>query len=366
MMKRVQTKRQTGRWLKQMLEKSGPTYVKIGQFISNRPDLFGKELSDEVLSLQNKTETFILEETFPNSIRINRNPIASASIAQIHKGVLNDGRLVVVKVKRPDVDKQLIEEISGIRTVLDFFQFFIPEMKSLSEWFRDFEKTVIDELDFINEVKNIQIFEQMYNYDDDILIPRVIKEMSNEKYVVMEYVPSKPLKTTENPLKISENLMNMFIEQILYNGVIHGDLHAGNMGITKDDKIVLYDFGNVIRIPEYYQIAMRRVIQVVQNRDSKGLLESMEQMGMEILDRPAAQEFTKKFFSYVDTLDPKSFSYTKTDIMVPIKLDNITLTILRTYSLVEGVCTDIYAQFTYEQVIQNNLELLILDSFFNS
>lgn len=365
MMKRVQTKKQTGRWLKQMLEKSGPTYVKIGQFIGNRPDLFGKELSEEVVSLQNKAETFTLEETIPKNIKVNNKPIASASIAQVHKGKLNDGRIVVIKVKRPGVDKQLLEEITSIRNLLNFITVFLPEMKSLSEWFGDFEKTVIDELDFLNEVKNIQLFEKIYNYDDDITIPRVIKDLSNERFVVMEYIPSNPIKTAQNPLKTSENLMSMFIEQILYNGIIHGDLHAGNMGITRDDKIVLYDFGNVIRIPEYYQKAMKRVIQVVQNRDSKGLLESMEQMGMEILDRPAAQEFTKKFFTYVDTLDPKSFSYSNTDIMVPIKLDNTTLTILRTYSLVEGVCKDIYPQFTYEQIIQNNLELLVIDRIFD-
>ena len=159
--------------------------------------------------------------------------------------------------------------------------------------------------------------------------------------------------------------MNIFIEQILYHGIIHGDLHAGNLGISEDQKIVMYDFGNVIRIPDFYQKAMRDVLVACQQRSSKNLLKAMTSMGMKIRDKQAAKNFANKFFVYLDTLDPSSFEYTQKDIMVPIELDPITLTIIRTYSLVEGLCKEIYPQFTYENIIQQNMELLTIEQFIN-
>ena len=84
---------------------------------------------------------------------------------------------------------------------------------------------------------------------------------------------------------------------------------------------------------------------------------------MKIRDDKAAKNFANKFFVYLDTLDPSSFEYTQKDIMVPIELDPITLTIIRTYSLVEGLCKDIYPQFTYENIIQQNIELLTIEQF---
>lgn len=155
--------------------------------------------------------------------------------------------------------------------------------------------------------------------------------------------------------------MNTFVEQILYNGIIHGDLHAGNLGVVENDVIIMYDFGNVIHIPDFYQKAMREVLIACQNRDVNALLTAMTHMKMKIRNVKAAKNFAKQFFVYLDTLDTKSFNYTQDDIMVPIELDTITLTIIRTHSLVEGICKDIYPQFNYEKLIQTNIELLAIE-----
>lgn len=373
MMKTTSTKRETGRWLRKTLESSGPTYIKIGQFIGNRPDLFGKEISDEVSKLQNQATgiTFIPEK--PKGIyKMDQTPVASASIAQVHKGILKDGRIVALKIKRPGVDYQLKRELDDIRIAFDLSRMFNSEFTLLQSWFSDFEKTVLDELDFSKEIDNIQLFLEMYKGNSEIRIPRVLKELSNTNHIIMEYLPSDPIKTCKNPMLISETLMNTFIEQILYNGVIHGDLHAGNLGVSLDkgspldEKIVMYDFGNVIRIPDFYQKAMRDVLVACQNRNSNALLKAMSDMGMKIRDRKAAKTFADKFFVYLDTLDPTSFSYTQDDIMVPIELDTITLTIIRTHSLVEGICKEIYPQFNYESLIQQNIELLTIEQFIST
>ncbi len=355
-------KQTSGKWLKRTLEESGPTYIKIGQFIGNRPDLFGKDVSDELSKLQNQTTTTTFNALKPKGVQyMDPVPLASASIAQVHLGKLGDGRLVAIKIKRPNVDTDLKEELRDIKGILNISKLFMTEMSLLSDWFEDFEKNIADELDFSKEVSNIQFFYDMYRYNKNVRVPRVVPELSGRDHIVMEYLPSESIKTCENPIAISENLMNTFIEQILYNGVIHGDLHAGNIGVRGENQIVMYDFGNVIRIPEFYQKAMRNVLVASQNRDTQNLLRAMSDMGMVIKDISAAENFTNKFFMYLDTLDPKSFTYTQDDIMVPIELDTITLTILRTSSLVEGICKEIYPQFTYEQVIQQNIELLAIE-----
>lgn len=360
-------RRSAGRWLKKTLESSGPTYIKIGQFIGNRPDIFGNEISDEVSKLQNQTSITFEAEKPPGVHKMEPKPVASASIAQVHKGKLKDGRVVAVKIKRPNVNDQLSRELGDIRVAFELSKMFNSEFTLLTNWFGDFEKTVLNELDFEKEVENIQFFSNMYKENQIIRVPRVLKELSGKDHIVMEYLESNPIKTCKNPMVVSENLMNTFIEQILYNGVIHGDLHAGNLGVSKDsslsEQIIMYDFGNVIRIPEFYQKAMRRVLVACQNRNSTELLDAMSAMGMKIRDAKAAKNFADKFFVYLDTLDPKSFSYTQEDIMVPIELDTITMTIIRTHSLVEGICKDLYPQFNYESLIQQNIELLFIEQF---
>jgi ubiquinone biosynthesis protein len=372
----MNNKKIAGTWLRKTLEDSGPTYIKIGQFIGNRSDLFGKDISDELSKLQNQTKTAFKAPKPKGVYQMDENPIASASIAQVHLGKLSDGRLVAIKIKRPNVDIDLKNELKGIRDTIGMSKMFMSEMSLLSNWFEDFEKTVADELDFSKEVSNIQLFSDIYRYNQNVRVPRVVPELSGKDYIVMEYLPSYPIKKCENPIAVSENLMNTFIEQILYNGVIHGDLHAGNMGVSKsgdlskagelDEQIIMYDFGNVIRIPDYYQQAMRDVLVASQDRNTKGLLKAISDMGMIIKDISAAENFTSKFFVYLDTLDPNSFTYTQDDIMVPIELDTITLTILRTISLVEGICKEIYPKFTYEQVIQQNIELLAIEQFISA
>jgi ubiquinone biosynthesis protein len=364
-MKRMRTSpREMGRWLRRTLEESGPTYIKIGQFVGNRPDIFGSEVSEEVSKLQNQASV-VFKAKKPNGLKkMDQDPIATASIAQVHRGVLFDGRTVAVKIKKPNVDDQLNKELGDIRIAFDFSKMFMNEMSILNGWFDDFEKNVKDELDFMKEIENIKFFHEIYKNHKDVRVPRVVSEFSDKNHIVMEYVPSESIKKCKNPILISENLMNVFIEQILYHGIIHGDLHAGNLGVS-DETIVIYDLGNVIRIPEFYQLAVRKILVACQNRNSKELLDAMTEMGMKIKDMRAAKNFAKQFFVYLDTLDPKSFNYTSEDIMVPIELDTITLTIIRTYSLVEGICKEIYPQFTYERIIQQNIELLTIEQLVN-
>lgn len=364
---KIVPKKQVGPWLRQALDGSGPTYIKIGQFISNRPDIFGKELSSNLAPLRDQV-TAVSFDQFQSKIPagvtdVDPKPIASASIAQVHKAKMK-GRPVVLKFKRPQIDQQIKEDLELIRNGVSVLS-LIPNfgIEFLKPWLNEFERGLRDELDFKREVKNIVMFRDIYRDRSDIKVPRVYPSLSTSDVIVMDYLPSVPI-TRPFP---AERLINMFLEQLLYEGVVHGDLHTGNVGReAKSNALVLYDFGNVIRIKEAYKTAMRDLVYGVQMSNVDTIIENMLKMGMTIRDVDMTKVFIKQYFDYLNTLDISSFRVSDPDMQaraakVPVELDPTTLVILRTYSLLEGLAKELDPKFSYANIINRNIEMLFLD-----
>lgn len=356
-----------GKWLLRALDGAGPTYIKIGQFISNRPDIFGKSLSNDLAPLRNNVTPFdfeIVKDKVPQGItQVDPKPIASASIAQVHRAKLKN-RDVVLKFKRPGIEAQIREDLDLIKNGTSLLS-LIPNfgIESVMPWLKEFERGLMYELDFKREIINISFFRDMYRDREDVKIPRPYSKLSNEDVIVMDYTPSNSII---KPYR-AERLINMFLEQLLYEGVIHGDLHTGNLGKDPNsDALVLYDFGNIIKITEQYQQAIRDFVYGVQNSDVDMVIDNMIKMGMVIRDREVTKIFVKQYFKYLETLDIQSFTVNSPEIRekaskVPVELDTTTLTILRTYSLLEGLCKDLDPTFSYSKIINKNIELLFLD-----
>ncbi len=351
-------------WLRKQFEKSGPTYVKIGQFISSRGDIFGKDLSDEMSLLQDSVESLPWEElqTFVDTSKfeyVNKVALASASVAQIHRARTRNGRDVVLKIKKPKADI-LRSDISSIKACLDALAVFpFLESNKVMPWVEEIDRAISKELDFRNEILNIQNFNTIYRYDDSILTPQVYPSMCTDNVIVMDYVPSSSEGFN------STKVINTFIEQIIFEGVIHGDLHGGNLGF-QGDKLVLYDFGNIIYIDKSYQSAMRKFIMALQMKDTEKTIDAMGQMGMNVRDKNGTRIFIKKFFKYLDTLDITNFKFDPDEIVdkVPVEIDSTTFTIIRSFSLLEGLCKKKNPGFDYNKIFIENMEMLYLDSNF--
>ena len=360
-----------GKWLRRALDGAGPTYVKAGQFISNRPDIFGKEFSRELAPLRDNVTPFDFEQVrnqVPREISdVNPVPFASASIAQVHRAKLKN-KDVVLKIKRPGIEAQIKEDLDLIRSGTSLLN-LIPNfgMDAVMPWLDEFERGLVAELDFRKEVKNISYFRDMYRDRKDIIIPRPYSRLSSNNVIVMDWTPSKPITA---PFK-AERLINMFLEQLLYEGVIHGDLHTGNLGISSEGgktfpPLVLYDFGNIIRVTDKYKTAIRDFVYGVQTKNLDTVMDNMTKMGMVVRDRDVTRIFVKQYFDYLDTLDLSSFTINSPEIRakaskVPVELDPTTLVILRTYSLLEGLAKELDPQFSYEKIITKNIETLFLD-----
>lgn len=354
-----------GPWLRRALDGSGPTYVKIGQFISNRPDIFGKELSRDLAPLRDNVTPFDFEQVrskVPEGVTdVDPKPLASASIAQVHTAKLK-GRKIVLKIKRPGIEAQIKEDLDLIRSGASLLS-LIPNfgMEAVTPWLKEFELGLLAELDFKKEIRNISFFRDVYRDRVDVKIPRPYSKFSTEDIIVMDYTPSEPLVA---PFK-AEQLINMFLEQLLYEGVIHGDLHTGNMGLA-GGALVLYDFGNIIRVTPEYKTAIRDFVYGVQTSNVDEVMDNMVRMGMKVRDREVTKIFVKQYFEYLNTLDLRSFTINSPEIRekaskVPVELDPTTLTILRTYSLLEGLCKQLDPKFSYQKIISKNIEMLFLD-----
>ena len=358
-----------GKWLRRALDGAGPTYVKAGQFISNRPDIFGKELSRELAPLRDNVTPFDFEQVrdqVPKEVSdVNPVPFASASIAQVHRAKLK-GKNVVLKIKRPGIEAQIKEDLDLIRTGTSLLN-LIPNfgMEAIAPWLDEFERGLIAELDFRKEVKNISYFRDMYRDREDIKIPRPYSRLSSNNVIVMDWTPSKPITA---PFK-AERLINMFLEQLLYEGVIHGDLHTGNLGLSGEKSsspLVLYDFGNIIQVTDTYKTAIRDFVYGVQTKNLDTVMDNMTKMGMTVRDREVTRIFVKQYFDYLDTLDLRSFTINSPEIRtkasrIPVELDPTTLVILRTYSLLEGLAKELDPSFSYASIITKNVETLFLD-----
>lgn len=358
-------KKQLGPWLRLALDGSGPTYIKVGQFISNRPDIFGKELSQSLAPLRDNVTPVDFSE-FKNKIPegvtdVDPVPLATASIAQVHRAKLGK-RDVVLKFKRPGIAEIIKEDLGIIKQgarLLTKVPNFGAEF--ITPWLAEFEKGLLAELDFKQELKNISFFRDVYRDRQDVKIPRPYSRLSNDDVIVMDYTPSRPVKVK------AEKLINMFLEQLLYEGVIHGDLHMGNIGADPaSDALVLYDFGNVIRVSPQYKEAIRDFVYGVQTSDVEAVMDNMVRMGMIVRDREVTEIFVKQYFEYLKTLDLRSFTVNSPEIRekaskVPVELDTTTLTILRTYSLLEGLAKELDPTFSYQTIITKNIEMLFLD-----
>lgn len=361
--------KERGKWLRKALDGAGPTYVKAGQFISNRPDIFGEEFSRELAPLRDNVTPFDFEQVkdqMPKEVTdINPIPFASASIAQVHRAKLK-GKNVVLKIKRPGIEAQIKEDLDLIRNGTSLLN-LIPNfgMDAVMPWLDEFERGLITELDFRKEVQNISYFRDMYRDRTDVKIPKPYSRLSSDSVIVMDWTPSKPITA---PFK-AERLINMFLEQLLYEGVIHGDLHTGNLGLAgagKDSPLVLYDFGNIIRITDTYKTAIRDFVYGVQTKNLDTVMDNMTKMGMTVRDREVTRIFVKQYFDYLDTLDLRSFTINSPEIRakaskVPVELDSTTLVILRTYSLLEGLAKELDPEFSYQSIITKNVETLFLD-----
>jgi predicted unusual protein kinase regulating ubiquinone biosynthesis (AarF/ABC1/UbiB family) len=248
------------------LEQLGTTYLKLGQLLSSRPDLLPDVYIEELGKLVDEVPPFpfeqveqIVREDLGEDAfaRLEPEPLAAASIAQIHAALLRDGREVVVKVRRPGVTEQVDTDLDVIRSAVGFLEehFETAQLLQLRALADELEVHLRGELDFVEEASNTELIARLVSEYDDLLVPKVIRPHVTERVFVLERIHGEKIGpghdlAREQAERLARDFFRAYIRQVTVEGVYHADPHRGNVILTEDGRLALLDFGLLGRLDE--------------------------------------------------------------------------------------------------------------------
>jgi ubiquinone biosynthesis protein len=263
------------------LEQLGPTFIKLGQLLSTRGDLLPEPYLEALGRLQDQIEPFSFNEVeqivsaelggriSKLFTEFDREPTAAASLAQVHRARMRDGRMVVVKVQRPGVREIIVKDLEALEEITEFIDAHTEMGKryEFSNMLSELRQSLLRELDFKSEAANLRRLRSSLREFERIIIPEPIEDFTTSRVLTMDYVSGKKI-TTLSPLRLmeldgpelSEDLFRAYLKQILVDGFFHADPHPGNVLITDDDRIAIIDLGMVGHITGSFQENLLRLL----------------------------------------------------------------------------------------------------------
>lgn len=370
-------KRDIAIWMRDKIEDLGPTYIKIGQFVSSRTDIFGSEVTDAFASLRDNikpmspTESVVALQPLLESDEfktIDITPFASASIGQVHHATLKDNTRAIIKIKRKDIDLQVkhdVEFLIGILNVLKFIHF--ENIQDTIDLVKDFEKTVMEEIDFEREINNIKLFSRVYKQRPNVIIPSVYSKLCNSSTIVMEYVESEDLSKFKGDRKeLAYRTMDTFIRQLIDDGIVHGDPHSGNIGVNKTGALVLYDFGNIIKLNQQERHILKEIIYYLLVGNKSGIITAVQTLGIKVLDEALLYKYIDLYIEYLKTIDISQFAIIQQgpQVKLPLKLTEKVFKLIRVYGILEGTCKELDPKFNYFDLLPSYMTDIFFDEDF--
>ena len=295
---RVQIKR--ARWFTNELIKLGSAFIKIGQLLSARPDLIPNTWIQELSKLQDQVPNFSflqVQDTIRDELgskfneidQIIRDPVGSASLAQVHRATLKDGKKVVFKVQRPNLKGLFIIDLGIMQQIAGLLQ----KNKNWSrgrnwvEIAKECRKVLMKELDFNCEAQYAARFRQQFLDDENVEVPEVIWDMSSEKVLCLSYLEGtkisdlEKLQSQEIDLpKIAEIGAISYLKQLVNYGFFHADPHPGNLAVSNEGKLIFYDFGMMGNISNNLQTRLGGMVKAAALRDASSLVSQLQKAGL--------------------------------------------------------------------------------------
>ena len=278
------------------LEELGPTFVKLGQVLSTRPDLIPLTFIEELTKLQDEVPPFPYSEVreiiqaetgkFPEELfeSFDEKPLAAASIGQVHRARLKNGSEVVVKVQRPRIKKTIEIDLEIMLHLAGLMERHLEELQVIqpSRIVEEFARTLEEEIDYTVELSHIERFAKQFEKDDTIRVPRVYRELSTERILTMENIHGikgsdlEALKRGGYDLPLlAERGADLIMKQIFVHGFFHGDPHPGNIFFLPENIICYVDFGMMGRIGRSEREDFADMLMAVVQRNDKKMVEAM-------------------------------------------------------------------------------------------
>ncbi|MBC7111472.1 MAG: AarF/ABC1/UbiB kinase family protein [Methanothermobacter sp.] len=305
--------------LRLVLEELGTTFIKLGQVLSTRADLVGREVAEELAKLQDEAPPFPfedvkrvleselgvpMEEVFAE---FQEEPVASASIGQVHRARLRNGDAVAVKVQRPGIADTVKSDIMLMKYLAKLANDRVPGLRyyNLPGIVAEFERAIRKELDYHQEANNVERFRAMFMDDETVYAPYVYREYSTGKVLTMEYVDG--VKLTDilksdikfNARVIAERGARCYFKQIFIHGFFHADPHPGNILVQKGNVLCFLDFGMMGHLDRSFRDRLAELFILLMNYDVNGIVNQLRYMN--ILTEETDLEEVK--YDIIDLLD---------------------------------------------------------------
>jgi predicted unusual protein kinase regulating ubiquinone biosynthesis (AarF/ABC1/UbiB family) len=308
-----------------MIEMKG-VLIKIGQFLSSRVDILPEEYTDELSKLQDQVPPTpyseiarrVTEELGPIDkifSSFDEEPIASASLGQVHKACLKDGECIVVKVQYPGIEEVIAADIRTLRFVVGILKVLYSQF-NLDVIYSEFSRIIYEELNYLQEGKNAETFARNFEKNPKIKIPMVYWPFTTSKVLALEYIEGIKISDFDeidragiDRKEAGRILAEAYSQMFFSDGLFHGDPHPGNIFVRSGPEIILVDFGMVDRISTPRRQGLRRAFTAIVDRDPLGLVRALVDMDFIPLTKDVQPlvHFVEKMFQKYRDISPSEF-----------------------------------------------------------
>ena len=282
------------------LEAMGPTYIKLGQLLSTRVDLLPPAYTEALTRLQDRVDPFpfadvkqIVEDELGVSIRnafnsFEEEPMAAASLGQVHRATLRSGREVVVKVQRPGIRETIRDDMDALGRLADFADSHtdVGRRYGFGQLLGQFRRSLAGELDYQREAANLTRLRELTAEHPHLLVPEPVPDYTSSRVLTMDFVPGRKV-TDVGPLGLLEvdgeplvrDLFAAYLHMILVDGFLHADPHPGNVLLTPDGRLALIDLGMVATVPPRVQDSIIKLLLAISDADGEEAATVLASMG---------------------------------------------------------------------------------------
>ena len=375
----VKDKAQLGSWTRDQLLELGPTFVKLGQIVSTRGDLYPPEFTSQLESLQDNVppvdydvvKDVVNLEYF---IEFDHVPFKSASIGQVHRAKLKNGKDVIVKVKRPNIYNIMKTDTDNVREIVRFLERIGIDTGNGSEFvLNESIEYLLGESDYTQEIENAMRFRKNMKSVSWVKVPKVYREFCTDDTIVMEYVESDKLTDITNPSvnkkKLCEALINSYVIQTMDKGFFHADPHPGNLGFSPKGKLVFYDFGLIVDLSEELRNGFKQLFKCIINKDTKGIVQVLVTLGVIVpvtSDLCDIELFFESVLGYLETLDGSNFVNDEIAIQLaaekPFVVPSSFIYLAKSFSIIEGICLKLDPEFNYFTYLEPMIKQQFVES----
>lgn len=345
----------------------GPSFIKLAQVLATRSDFFPeaylnefKKIHDDLPPMsQSEFNQVFKDKGFVN---FDKNPVASASIGQVHSAFLKDGTKVAVKLRKFDIQKIVKTDIKIISFLNKIFKplFSHYTKHSLEAVISEFSITILKETSMINELANLKKFSKMYK-NSNIIFPTPYEKFCDDDMLVMSFEEGFRFddknsieKYNIDIKKVINDLVLFYVEQMLINGYFHADPHPGNVLINKNSRIILLDFGMVKSVPNETRLNIISLLKAANEKNYEKYITACKNLGISAYETPTSllAQFVEEIFEIFSnealnktTMQDLAFNVMENTAKFPFKLPAEAIYILRVSAIIEGLGTTYLENF---------------------